>query len=436
MPNSTVLLIDVGTSAIKAQLIEEATGRISHDVRFPAIPAWSVGHFCAAMRPVFNLIQKTSASRVVVTALLGFVVTDTTGSVLDVFPWNDSRGREQADLLRRECADLELICGRDAKWLGAAKALWVRAHTKSLGPITLLSIKDWINFVATRRLVTDPIFAAYMGIWDVLHNAPFIEGVAVLERFNIIVPTVLPLGQPIARLERGQELLNGTVDGVTGALSFGELEPGMVTVVTGTTDVCFVVTDQYAPASGCVNNPLSGRFLVGGGMAAIGRFVSWLFQCNSPVPDDVSMARHSVLCLPYIAGARVPWNDGLSGGFFGITESTDRVTLYLSLLEASAFEIRHLCEVVKGVGEDLTAIYMGGGAATKVRARILSSVTGKPVVLDPVADTNHGALTLAGISTLRRSEQMVFHPDQRFSPYFDHKYGQFLALRSKLSSVE
>jgi xylulokinase len=105
--------------------------------------------------------------------------------------------------------------------------------------------------------------------------------------------------------------------------------------------------------------------------------------------------------LPYFAGERTPLFDPQARGVVaGLTLSHGRGHLYRSLLEATAYGVRHILETMRdagGGGKRLVAV--GGGTKGGLWTQIVSSVVGREQVLPAeTIGASYGDALLAAIA--------------------------------------
>lgn len=441
-PNLRVCCVDVGSSAIKVDMADRE-GRMVESWRSEFRLGWTVEALSDAIGAALDVAQAGSAHKVICTSLLGFVIMDPAGRALDLFLWNDGRGGEDAADLCRRFPDLPALCGRPVdRNLGIVKALWYERHHPTDRDLTLLSIKDWMNFRLTGQLATDPVFASYMGVWNVAEGSPLHEVAQCLKACGL--PPVQPIGATIGTISGAglrAKVINGTVDGATGLAGCSPVKTGAAVLIAGSTDVLFGVTDRYTTVSGCITNPMGALYLVGGGMSATGLFASWLRRWGAVDLGHVEPKPTAVVCLPYLGGSRTPWHDDVLGGFYGITHDAPVDELYLALLEASAFEIRHMLMVLSDAGIPTEGpLRVAGGAISPTRAAILARVTGRPVSFHGKRATNRGALAIATGQMLRaETDPAVEYVDpgvqSGYVEYLDEKYRSYLSLRRHLAEL-
>jgi xylulokinase len=124
------------------------------------------------------------------------------------------------------------------------------------------------------------------------------------------------------------------------------------------------------------------------GMATSGALTGWLKKISGDLPFEtlteeaaaVPPGAGALVVLPYFAGERTPLQDPRARGLIsGLTLSHTRGHLYMAMLEATAYGVRHIFEAMReagGGGERLVAV--GGGTKGGLWTQIVSDVTGRP----------------------------------------------------------
>ena len=102
------------------------------------------------------------------------------------------------------------------------------------------------------------------------------------------------------------------------------------------------------------------------------------YQALATLAASVGAGSGGVVCLPYFSGERTPINDPDARGVFaGLSLSHTRAHLYRSILEGTAFGVRHNLEAIRAMGaEAKRLVAVGGGAKNPVWLQIVSDVTG------------------------------------------------------------
>jgi len=144
-------------------------------------------------------------------------------------------------------------------------------------------------------------------------------------------------------------------------------------------------------------------------MATSGALTGWLRhiagdQSYETLVDEatkVAPGSDSLVVLPYFAGERTPLFDPKARGVIcGLTLRHGRGHLYRALLEATAYGVRHILEVMReagGGGKRLVAV--GGGTKGGLWTQIVSDVTGRTQELPKeTIGASYGDALLAAIA--------------------------------------
>jgi sugar (pentulose or hexulose) kinase len=153
------------------------------------------------------------------------------------------------------------------------------------------------------------------------------------------------------------------------------------------------------PANRLYVYPLLPYPLLGGVSSTTGAALQWawesLYGDHTPIEDAIRQAvavpagAQGLFFLPFLAGERSPfWNDGLRGGFYGLTLAHRRPHLLRAVLEGVAFSLRFLLDLYAELGVRLDAIALaGGGSATPGWPQIIADVCHLPVRIYTGAET-------------------------------------------------
>ncbi len=215
--------------------------------------------------------------------------------------------------------------------------------------------------------------------------------------------TGIPVGTPVAA---------GTVDAWAEALSANVREPGDTMLMYGTTMflVDVLQTPSRHPAFWCTQGILPGTTTLAAGMATSGALTGWLRQIAGDIPYEtlvreastVPAGAEGLVALPYFAGERTPLFDpDARGMLFGLTLSHGRGHLYRALLEATAFGVRHIFDVLRETGAQGTRLVaVGGGTRGGLWTQIVSDVTGRQQEIPAVTiGASYGDALLAGLAS-------------------------------------
>jgi xylulokinase len=251
--------------------------------------------------------------------------------------------------------------------------------------------------------------------------------------------TGIPVGTPVAA---------GTIDAWAEAASVGVRQPGDMMLMYGTTMFMVEVLDKVrtSPSLWGTTGLFPGTHNLAAGMATSGALTTWLKKISGDLPYQklveeaagVAPGSNGLVVLPYFAGERTPLFDPEARGVIcGLTLSHGRGHLYRALLEATAYGVRHIFEVMREAGgEGRRLVAVGGGTKGGLWTQILSDVTGKTQELPrETIGASYGDALLAAIaiglaepSTEWNSISAVVEPNAKLSEAYGTLYGIYRDL--------
>lgn len=271
-----LLGIDVGSSSIKAALLDAESGAVVASAGSPATelpilapepgfaeqdPATWWEHSIIATRSCLE--QAGVAGDAVVGVgisyqMHGLVCLDAAGEVLrPSIIWCDSRavsiGDEAAEAIGRERC-LERLLNSPGNFT-ASKLAWVKQHQPELYAqiATIMLPGDWLAFRLTGERTTTASGLSEGILWDVVDDAP---AALVMDHYGFergllprVVPTFGDQGTLTAAAAEAFGLAAGTPvayrggDQPNNALSLGVLQPGQLAATAGTSGVVYGVAD-------------------------------------------------------------------------------------------------------------------------------------------------------------------------------------------------
>jgi xylulokinase len=251
--------------------------------------------------------------------------------------------------------------------------------------------------------------------------------------------TGIPAGTPVA---------TGTIDAWSEAMSVGVREPGDMMLMYGTTMFMVEVLREARANPGLwgTTGLFPGTHNLAAGMATSGALTAWLKKISGDLPYErlveeaagVAPGSNGLVVLPYFAGERTPLFDAKARGVIcGLTLSHGRGHLYRALLEATAYGVRHIFEVMREAGgEGRRLVAVGGGTKGGLWTQIVSDVTGKTQELPrETIGASYGDALLAAIAiglaepdTKWNPISAVVEPDIELGEVYDTLYGIYRDL--------
>ena len=434
----TYLGIDIGTSSVKSVLIGAdqaviATASAPLSVQRPH-PGWSEQDPQAWWEASLATVDAIAAEAPAAMARLrgiglsgqmhGAVLLDADHAVLrPAILWNDTRAAAEATSLQdRHPQICELIGNPVMAGFTAPKLLWARAHEPDLFERTALVLlpKDYLRLRLTGEAVSDMSDASGTAWLDVggrcwSERALGWSGMRP-DQMPRLVEGSAPSGQLQAGLARRWGI-DGTVmvaggggDNATSACGIGAVRPGDAFVSLGTSGVLFASTERFAPNVAqavhafCHAVPESWHQM--GVILSASDSLEWLSRLlGAPVPELVGalgerVERPSpVLFAPYLSGERTPHNSArLRGGFAGLGQEADRVSMTQGVLEGVAFAFRDCLDALSAAETRIERAWaVGGGARSRLWLQIIADVLDLPIDIPEAAEIGgaFGAARLA-----------------------------------------
>ena len=415
--------IDVGTSAVKALLVDEQQRVVAQAEEALSIsrprPLWSEQDpeewWNAVVRAVLTLRQAAPRNFPGVRAvglsgqMHGAVLLDRARKVLrPAILWNDGRSLPQCEELERLVPDLGNIAGVPAMpGFTAPKLLWLRQHEPQVFPriATVLLPKDYVRYRLTGELVTDLSDAAGT-LW--LDEASRSWSAQILQATGLSeaqMPRLLEGSQPSGVVSGGvaSELglapdvvvAAGAGDAAAGAVGIGAVSGGDAFASLGTSAQYFVCTDEYRPFPQAFVHAfchaVPHRWYQMAAMLNGASCLAWAAKLVGSDDIGALLARvearfsgaGSLLFLPYLTGERTPHNDPYARGvFFGLQAETSTEGLTQSVLEGVALSLAEAQDCLGAAGTQVARVAaIGGGSRSRLWMRILASALDRPVLL-------------------------------------------------------
>ncbi len=442
-----LLGIDVGTTGTKAALFSLA-GQLEgvDQVEYPIHhirPGWVEqdpedwwAAVCSATRRVLAGVR-AGAERVAGVAVSSqaptLLAVDASGSPLrPAIIWMDRRAeREARDLERLMGLDriLRITRNRPDAYFVAPKLLWLRKHERRVFERTyrFLQIPGFVNQRFTGEWGMDAAHAALTGLRDYAGDcwsAEICDACGVdpsqfppVRQGHELQGVVTQKAACETGLAAGTKVMVGTVDGAAAAVEAGVVSLGMAAEMTGTSTVLLMPTHEGIQESAFIAMPhaVPEIHLLLGAMVASGASLKWFrdqlgqpssggasedFDRLTATAAQVPVGSDGVIFLPYMMGERSPlWHTQARGVFFGLSLATTRGALVRSLLEGTAFALRHNVEIARRAGVQIDTLRtVGGGARSPLWNQIKADVLGIPILIPQTSvGAPFGDAVLAGL---------------------------------------
>ena len=482
----TFLGIDLGTSGLRALLVDEAGTPIGSTERAYSanrpLPGWSEQNPTDWLTAVDSALDELRAKYPTFKDLRGIgvsgqmhgaVVLDAANEVLrPCILWNDTRSHAQASRLDR-IPEVRALSGNIVfPGFTAPKLDWLREHEPEIHAriARVVLPAGYLNYYLTGAFVADMSDSAGTSWLDVgerqwsdtLLTASHMRR----DQMPALVEGCAEAGQLRPSLRerwglRGPVIVaGGAGDNAAAACGIGALQEGQGFVSLGTSGVVLVARDGYRPAPETALHTfchaVPGRWYQMGVMLAATDSLNWLAGVTGQSPASLTASLGDVikppsreLFLPYLADERTPHNDPrIRGNLSGISLGTSREDLTRAVLEGVAFGLRDSFEALKATGariESLMAI--GGGTASIYWLHLIATVLSIPLRLPAGGEFGAalGAARLAIVAATKATPESIMttpasrvtiKPEEAMTARFDDAYANFRATYPALRSLQ
>lgn len=406
-----ILVIDVGTSSLKAMLYTR-TGHLLHSASRPYNSEFGRKPNYVEQDPqtwkssLFETLQDvgvhTAAKGLTVEAI---AITSQRASVIPVdrdglplhkaLMWEDKRSIPQCDqlLARLSLDEMYRRTGlRVNPYFSAPKMMWLKEHRPQVYERShkLIGVQDYVVHLLTGRFVTDCTQACrtmLMNIntfaWD--EDMLRISGIDRTLLADLVPPgtAVGGLTEALAEqtgLKAGIPIILGGGDQQCAALSLNVLRLGDAEANTGTGSFIIAYSDkpQFHPECKtlCSAGAIPGTWIVEAGIFTTGLIHRWFkeqFYPEGPQSYELMNAEteksppgaKGVLLVPHFEGSAAPyWNPLARGVFFNLTMATTRADMARAVVEGIAFEIASDVALLESLGAPIHSVRVAGGLTT------------------------------------------------------------------------
>jgi xylulokinase len=457
--------LDVGTTGVKALAIS-ADGEVhgsaeEHYGLSSPQPGWSEQDpedWWAASQAALARLDVEATALGLSGQMHGLVCLDDHGDVLrPAILWNDQR-------TAAECAEIEervglerliaLTGNRALTGFTAPKILWLRRHEPDVYSRIdrILLPKDYVRYRLTGEWAIDAADASGTLLFDVANRRWSDDVLAALEIPHEWLP-------PVAESTENA----GAGDQQAAALGVGVVEPGLASVVLGTSGVVLSALPEYAhDAQARVHafcHAVPDTWEAMGVMLNAAGALQWFhdgfapgatFEDVTAEAETCAAGAEGVTFLPYLQGERTPHADpDATGSFTGLALRHGRAALARAVLEGVAYGLRDSLELLRDLGVSPTAgRASGGGSRSRVWLEIVASVLGLPLERCVVDEGSaYGAALLAGVvsGTFANAPDAVaacvrvretVEPNPAWARVYADGYARYRALYPAIRGVE
>ena len=447
--------IDIGTSAVKALIVDEE-GRALSQSQAPLTvsrphPLWSEQEptqWWEATRQAVTSLHSNLRSAVRAVGLSGqmhgaTLLDDHDRPLRPSILWNDGRSEAECRELESRAPKSRTVTGNVAMpGFTAPKLLWVQRHEPELFRriARVFLPKDYVRLCMTGEYATDASDASGTLLLDVAHRNWSAAMLAATGLNENQMPQVLEgtelsgtLRAEVAAewgMAEGVVVAAGGGDNAAGAIGVGVIDSGQAFLSLGTSGVIFAADDQFRPnperATHVFCHCVPDRWHEMSVTLSAAACVDWVAKLvgypnvkTALTEAERSHERSSTeIFLPYLSGERTPHNDPHAlGVFFGLTHDTDPAAVVRAVLEGVAFALADGVDALKEAGVDLHRLsVIGGGSRSMYWGRLLAAALQLPLDYHSGADLSpaYGAARLARLALNQESHNQVCTPPPIF----------------------
>ncbi len=477
----TFLGIDIGTSGVKALLIDEA-GKALGEASAPAVepvrphPGWSEQNptdwWTATLGAIDKLKQSHPAELAAVKGIglsghmHGATLLGENDKVLrPCILWNDGRSAAECGEMEAALPSLRELAGNIAMpGFTAPKIAWVRKHEpdiyKQLRKVLLP--KAYVRLLLTGEHVEDMSDAAgtlwldvarrdwsdeLLGVTGLTreHMPSLVEGSAVSAQLKDEYVARWGMSGPVV-------VAGGAGDNAAAACGIGAIRPGEGFVSLGTSGVLFVSNEKFSPnTEGAVHafcHAIPDTWHQMGVILSATDSLNWLSRITGKKQAELSGEAEAqfkgpgeATFLPYLSGERTPHNNaGARGSFTGLSQSTDSAQMAQAVMEGVTFAMRDCQRVLADAGTSINRLLaVGGGSKSALWLKLLATNLDMEIALPEDGDFG-GALGAARLglcaATGAKPDDVMsmppikttIAPDQTLSAAYTDQYARYRAL--------
>ena len=411
----TYLGIDIGTSGVKAILIDRA-GKALGDETAKSVepvrphPGWSEQNPADWWGAVLEACDKLSKSHPAEMAAVtgiglsghmhGAVLLGKADEVLrPCILWNDGRSAAECAEMEAALPTLRQIAGNIAMpGFTAPKIAWVRKHEPEIYSkiAKVLLPKAYVRLLMTGEYIEDMSDASGTLWLDVgkrdwsdqllavtgltrSHMPALAEGTAVA---GVLKPELASRWGMSGKVV----LAGGAGDNAAAACGIGAIRPGEGFVSLGTSGVLFVSNDRFRPnTAGAVHafcHSIPDTWHQMGVILSATDSLNWLSGVTGQKQAELSAKAEAAfrgpgeeIFLPYLSGERTPHNDaGARGSFVGLSHLSDPARLAQAVMEGVTFAFRDCQRVLSDAGTSFGRILaVGGGSKSQLWLKLIAT---------------------------------------------------------------
>lgn len=321
--------------------------------------------------------------------------------------WMDRRATPQAEALGAGYPGHAYFAARGNRadpFFLAPKIAWMRTFEPDLFSRTAVfaQINGYINFQLSGVMTMDEQHASLLALrpagattWD----ETALEEIGIksdhlppVQRATEVIGSVSSRASALTGLRAGIPIVAGTVDGAAAGIETGVYREGSAGEMAGSSSVILMPgkAPTSHPAFITMSSPDGESWYQLAATVASGASLKWLKGLLAPDIDygefiaqagDSPAGAEGVLFVPHMAGERSPlWDTQRRGSLTGLTLGVDSATLVRSVLEGTAYSLRHNLQIAQELGIFPSELRVTGSPTlSDLWCQIKADITGIPI---------------------------------------------------------
>ena len=431
--------VDLGSTNIKAAIYDKESNLIDRQsrpvnyIRDNGFVEFDVITYCEDLIGLLaDMVKANSVKSVAEIALTGqaeslVVAGENDKPLMNAISWMDERSTAECEELSKQfdAATCEAITGQMAvlpTW-PATKILWLKHNRPEIyeNAVTYMLLKDYIVYCLTGRKVSDmsiATFSFYFDIYNKCYWQDMLKAIGVSENQlpELVEPCTVAgcLKNEVAAcmgLGIDTKVNVGTLDHFAGMIGTGNIQPGGITLSTGTVMALAAMCGVPAPKSCGIAMHygfIPDTYVMLPVAESGGVSLEWFRRtCMGTTDYDTMNAElakrqpNELLFLPYLVGTNAPeFDTQVNGVFWGLRQEHDAVDMAGAVMEGVSFVLRKNCDYIAKNGVKPTSIIAtGGGARSSIWCQLQADITGLPVSIPKEKEAAClGAAMIAAVS--------------------------------------
>lgn len=490
---AVVLGIDVGTSGIKAMLMDTEKGVMAIQAKEYGVDIPQKGYaeqnpqmWWSSLVDILSALKekhKNIYEEIVAVGysgqMHGLVLVGENGNpVRPAIVWLDQRTGKQLEYIESVMTGEEMgnvFCNRVSSGFAFPSLLWVEEQEPEIFAKvkSILCPKDYLRLKMTGEIGAEVVDASSTGIFSTAKRDWAWE---IIEKFGLpkeIFPSVfesediagevssfcaketgLPVGIPV---------IFGTGDQPAQSIGNGVISDGKIisNIGTGGQISAFIQSPLYDPhlRTNTFCHAIRDAYTIFGAALCSGMSLNWAknkvlqidnYETVNEMAASVQQGAEGLIYLPYLSGERTPhMNPNAKGVFFGMTLGHEQGHFLRAVMEGVTYSLKDSLEIIKELGVDAPVIIAsGGGSASDQWLQIQADIFEKPVTASRVKEQaclGSCILTANAIGALSSLEEgcerfvllddRVFYPDRRHVDIYKEGYVKYKELYKRLWDI-